>query len=420
MKKFVARQPILDRNKKVFAYELLFRSGLENFFQSKLPNQASSSVMVDSFLLLGLQSLTGGGRAFLNITQDLLLKQYVTLLPKEQAVIEILETVEPTAQVVSACKMLKQKGYLLALDDFVQSEKSEPLVGLVDFIKVDFKTTPDWVRRHLAQHYSVRGIQMVAEKVETPEEFQEALGMGYSLFQGYFFCRPEILFGRDIPAYKLNYLLLLREINRDEPDLGKIEEVLKQETSLTYKLLRYLNSAAFAFVGEIKSIRHALSLLGLREIRKWTSLVSLACMADDKPNELVVSSVLRAKFCENLAAYVGLKERSTELFLMGLLSMMDAILERPLAEILEELPLSADVKGALLNGVNLFRYVYELVLAYERGNWMRASQFSSSLRIVESSVTQAYLDAAQWGQQIFQTAKEAPERSRLAPAAVKS
>ncbi|HYK87432.1 MAG TPA: HDOD domain-containing protein [Acidobacteriota bacterium] len=400
MNKFVARQPILDRHKTIFAYELLFRSGLENFFHSDEPTQASS-IVVDSVLLHGIKSLAGKEKAFLNVTQDILVRQFATCLPKEQAVIEILETVEPNDQVIDACKALKQNGYLIALDDFVESEKIKPLIRLADFIKVDFKTTPEWICRYLVEQYAPSGIKMLAEKVETHEQFHDAMGMGYSYFQGYFFCRPEILFGRDIPAYKLNYLLLLREINREEPDLAKVENVLKRETSLTYKLLRYLNSAAFAFVGEIKSIRHALSLLGLKEIRKWTSLVSLACMADDKPDEVVVNSVVRGKFCENLAVHVRLENRSTELFLMGLLSMMDAILERPLDEILEELPISSDVKLALLNGTNLFRYVYELVLAYERGNWNRTAQFAAAMRVAESSITQAYIDAVRWGQKIF-------------------
>jgi EAL and modified HD-GYP domain-containing signal transduction protein len=363
--------------------------------------------MVDSFLLLGMQSLTGGERAFINITQDLLVKQYVTLLPREQAVVELLESIEPNEQVIAACRFLKQRGYLIALDDFSPKDKLEPLINLADFIKVDFQSAPDSLRRDLVQLYRPRGIRMLAEKVETPDQFQEALGMGYSYFQGYFFCKPEILFGRDIPACKLNYLMLLREINRDEPDLARVEDVLKRETSLTYKLLRYLNSAAFAFTCEIKSIRHALSLLGLREIRKWTSLVALACMADDKPNELVATSVLRAKFCENLACQIGLANRSTELFLMGLLSMIDAILERPLAEILGELPISGEVKAALLNGVNIYRYVYELVLAYERGNWRRASQFASSLRLTEPVITTAYLEAARWGQRVSKAERAA-------------
>lgn len=401
MKKFVARQPILDREKAIFAYELLFRSGVENYFHSDAPDSATSSVMVDSFLVLGMQSLTGGRKAFINVTKNVIVNHYATLLPKELAVVEVMETVEPDQKVVSACEALKKKGYLIALDDFVYKAQVEPLIQLADFIKVDFQNTSEWIRRHLVQQYSSRGIRMLAEKVETPEQFQEAVDMGYTYFQGFFFCKPEIMMGRDIPAFKHNYLWLMQEINKEEPDMSQLEEILKQETSLCYKFLRYLNSAAFDFVGEIRSLRHALTLLGLSEVRKWVSLVALACMAEDKPKELVVSAVMRAKFCENLALNIGLKSRATELFLMGLLSMLDAILERPLAEILSELRVSKDVKSALLNGVNLFRYVYELVLAYERGLWSRATQFAASLRTSEPLVTKAYIDAINWGHRIF-------------------
>ena len=401
MKKFVARQPILDREKGIFAYELLFRSGVENYFHSDAPDSATSSVMVDSFLVLGMQSLTGGRKAFINVTKNVIVNQYATLLPKELAVVEVLETVEPDERVVSACEALKKKGYLIALDDFVYRTKLEPLIRLADFIKVDFQNTSEWIRRHLVQQYSPRGIRMLAERVETPEQFQEAVEMGYTYFQGFFFCKPEIMMGRDIPAFKHNYLWLLQEINKEEPDMARLEEILKQETSLCYKFLRYLNSATFDFVGEIRSLRHALTLLGINEVRKWVSLVALACMGEDKPKELVVSAVMRAKFCENLALNIGLKSRATELFLMGLFSMLDAILERPLAEILSEVRVSKDVKSALLSGVNLFRYVYELVLAYERGMWSRATQFAASLRTSEPLVTQAYLDAINWGHRIF-------------------
>jgi len=357
--------------------------------------------MVDSFLVLGMQSLTGGRKAFINVTKNVIVNQYATLLPKELAVVEVLETVEPDERVVSACEALKKKGYLIALDDFVYRTKLEPLIRLADFIKVDFQNTSEWIRRHLVQQYSPRGIRMLAERVETPEQFQEAVEMGYTYFQGFFFCKPEIMMGRDIPAFKHNYLWLLQEINKEEPDMARLEEILKQETSLCYKFLRYLNSATFDFVGEIRSLRHALTLLGINEVRKWVSLVALACMGEDKPKELVVSAVMRAKFCENLALNIGLKSRATELFLMGLFSMLDAILERPLAEILSEVRVSKDVKSALLSGVNLFRYVYELVLAYERGMWSRATQFAASLRTSEPLVTQAYLDAINWGHRIF-------------------
>jgi len=402
VKKFVARQPILDRDKEVFAYELLFRSGLDNYFHSDAPDSACSSVMVDSFLVHGIQSLTGGRKAFINATRNIIVNQYATLLPKESVVVEVLETVEPDEKVVTACEALKKKGYLIALDDFVYRKKIEPLIRLADFIKVDFQATTAGVRRNLVLQYSSRGIRMLAEKVETPEQFEEAAEMGYTYFQGFFFCKPEIVIGRDIPAFKHNYLWLMQEINKDEPDIMQIEQILKQETSLCYKMLRYLNSSLFEFVGEIRSLRHALSLLGINEVRKWVSLVALSSMGEDKPKELVVSAATRAKLCENFAPNIGLKSRATELFLMGLLSMLDAILERPLDKILSEVRVSKDVKSALLNGVNVFRYVYELVLAYERGKWSRVTQLAASLRTSELTVTQAYVDAINWGHRIFE------------------
>jgi c-di-GMP-related signal transduction protein len=402
MNKFVARQPILDSNKEVFAYELLFRSGLDNFFHSDAPDSACSTVMVDSFLVHGMQSLTGGRKAFINATRNILINQYATLLPKELLVMEVLETVEPDEKVVAACKTMKEQGYQIALDDFVYNKQFDQLLGLADFIKVDFQATSPVARRQLAHQYASRGIKMLAEKVETPDQFQEAMEIGYTYFQGFFFCKPEIVIGRDIPPFKHNYLWLMKEINKAEPDISQIEQILKQETSLCYKMLRYLNSATFAFVGEIRSLRHALSLMGFNEVRKWVSLVVLSCMGEDKPKEVVVNAVTRARFCENLAPSIGLKDRSSELFLMGLLSMLDVILERPLADILNEVRVAQDLKSALLNGVNTLHHVYELALAYERGNWGRTAQLATTLRTSEQTVTQAYVEAIHWGQQIFE------------------
>lgn len=402
VKKFVARQPILDCDKALYAYELLFRSGLENYFHSDTPDSASSSVIVDSFLVHGMNSLTGGKRAFVNATRNVLVNQHITLLPKESVVVEVLETVEPDEKVVSACEGLKKKGYMIALDDFVYSKKIEPLIRLADFIKVDYKATTAAGRRQLVHQYAGRGIKMLAEKVETREEFEEAAGMGFTYFQGFFFRKPEIVIGRDIPAFKHNYLWLMQEINKTEPDLTEIERILKQETSLCYKLLRYMNSAAFEFVGEVTSLRHALSLLGINEVRKWVSLVAMTYMGEDRPRELVVTAVSRARFCENIAPNIGLKSRTTELFLLGLLSMLDAILQRPLADILSEVRVSNDVKTALLNGVNNFRYIYELALAYEKADWTRAAQLATWLKTSEWPVTQAYIEAIKWGQRIFE------------------
>jgi EAL and modified HD-GYP domain-containing signal transduction protein len=402
VQKFVARQPILDAKENIFAYELFFRSGLESYFQCDDPDHASSSVVIDSFFLFGLQTLTQGRRAFLNFTRNLILRNYATLLPNQQVGIEILETADVDESLVRACRELKSQGYLLALDDFVLSKELQPMIDVVDLIKVDFLKTPTKVCRELMRSYGPRGISMVAEKVETREQFRMARDMGYKYFQGYFFSRPETLSGRELPAFKLNYLWLLQAINKEEPDLFEIENVIKREPSLVYRLLRYLNSAIFGFSVQIRSIRHALTLLGMNELRKWTSLVALSGMGADRPSALMNSLVIRAKFCEALAPLVGQQARALDLFLMGLLSMIDTVLERPLPEILHQLAVSAEVKTALLSGGNQMRQILDLVVATEKGHWPRLSFLASALKIPEDSVTEAYLQSLQWSQELFQ------------------
>src|SRR6266853_125853 len=248
--KFIARQPILNLRRDVFAYELLFRSGIQNSCEGISPEQASVS-MFDTSFLIGLQRLTGGQRAFVNCPRDFLLQDYISLFPRELVVVELLETIQPDAEVVDACRRLKGKGYLLALDDFVDTPDWAPLIEIADFIKVDFRLTNFVKRRALAARYASKKIRMLAEKVETPQEFSEATAMGYSLFQGYFFCRPEILQHREIPTFKLAYLDLLRAATASEFDMPALASKIKHEASLTYKLLRYLISAAFDLRADI-------------------------------------------------------------------------------------------------------------------------------------------------------------------------
>jgi c-di-GMP-related signal transduction protein len=379
-KTFVARQPILDGHKNIFAYELLFRSNLENFFQSCLPDQASSSVLVSSLFLIGIQSITAGRRAFVNFTENLLTQGYATFLPPEEAVIEILEDVHPAGDVVEACQFLKKTGYTLALDDYPPDGRMAPLIPLVDIVKVDWLKTPPEVCQRLADELIPKGIKLLAEKVETHEQYRQALGMGYTYFQGFFFCKPEILTGRDIPTLQTNCMTLLREVNGDDPNLNEIESVLVREPSLCYKLLRYLNSAIFYFRGNITSVRHALSLLGLEAIRKWVSLVTLAGMGEDKPEALVVTSVIRGKFCESIGQAGNQGQYSTELFLMGIFSLIDAILDTPMEKLLYALPISSEIRDTLLGKESQYQPIYKLVCAYERSNWDQVSSLAETLR----------------------------------------
>jgi len=404
METFIARQPIFDSKQRVYGYELLFRSGLDNIFRHPDPNQATSKVIVDSFFLLGISTLTDGKRAFINMTREMLIEEYVFLVPKELIVLEILETVEPSAEVIGACKKLKQAGYMLAMDDFVYKETVAPLLDLADFIKVDFLSTPKEERRSLVRQFTPLGIHFLAEKVETHEVLQEALELGYNYFQGYFFSKPAILSGRDIPAYKLHYFQILQEIHRPELNFKELERIIKQEISLSFKLLRYINSAYFGVRYKISSILQALVLLGEKEVKKWSSLVALANMGQDKPDELVVQAMIRAKFCESLAPCLGLKHRKGDLFLMGMLSLIDAILDRPLSDILKEMPVDNDIKEGLLGEENRLHDIFQCVLAFERGEWDLLSERTSKLGVDEATSYQLYFDAIHWGHRCFEGA----------------
>jgi len=243
---------------------------------------------------------------------------------------------------------------------------------MADIIKVDFLATPEAERRRLVRRYGARGTKLLAEKVETPEEFQQAYQMGYSYFQGYFFARPVIITGRAIPAFKVHYLQILRETNLPELDYQRLENLIKQEISLSYKLLRYINSAAFGWRGQIQSIKQALVLLGESESRKFVSLVALPFLAQDKPEELVVSAVIRARFCESIAPRVGLSSRTADLFFLGMFSLLDAIMDRPIEEVLAEISLAPDVREALLEkscGHNPLGWILRLVRSYEAAEW---------------------------------------------------
>jgi EAL and modified HD-GYP domain-containing signal transduction protein len=405
-KTFVARQPILDRRKNIFAYELLFRSSLENFCRSDTPDSASSRVMVSSLLLDGLQSIAGGKFAFINFTQNLLIRDFATLLPPDQVVIEILEEVRPNARVLEACKSLKQQGYKLALDDFQEDGCAAPLIPYVDIVKVDWLKTPFERCRSIADELSSQGVKLLAEKVETQEHFRQAWEAGYSYFQGFFFCEPEIVEGQDIPALQTNCMLLLREINAPEPEPAAIERILLHEPSLCYKLLRYLNSSLFYFHGNIASVRHALSLLGTEAVRKWISLVTLAGMGENKPEELVLTSVIRGKFCESIGNNLNMRQNSADHFLMGLFSLIDAILGKPMEKLLNELPISTEIRNTLLGEKTAFRSVYDLVCAYEKSNWEKVTEIATAIKLSEESVANSYVGAVTWAQDLARVSKD--------------
>jgi len=397
--KYVARQPILDAKQEVVAYELLFRSGLANVFDCESPDRASSSVIADAFLLIGLEELTGGKRAFLNFSRSLLVGDIAQLLPRELTVIELLETIEPDAEVIAACRRLKARGYTLALDDFTWSDAYRPLVELADVIKVDFLVTQGSERLTLARRLRRFGVTLLAEKVETLEDFEEGLAAGYEWFQGFFFSRPNIVVGNDVHAYKPHYLRILELVRSPDVNLREVERSVRRDVSLCYKLLRYVNSASFARQEHVESIRHALSLVGLDEVRKWVALLTVAGMAEGKPSELIRTALVRARFCELLARPFGLPDAETNLFLVGLFSVIDALLDRPLARVLREVPLANDVALALRDQSGPLAPPYRCVLAWEHGDWAALEALVAGLPGHGAGVPEAYRSALEWARE---------------------
>jgi EAL and modified HD-GYP domain-containing signal transduction protein len=389
--RFIARQPIFDQRLRVFAYELLFRAGPKNVFQPW--KDASCSVIVDAMMLFDLQTLTGHAKAFINADQSALLQGAVKLLPANRIIVEILENVVPTPEIVAACTDLRDAGYVMALDDFVDHTKWQPLLALAKFLKVDFRGSDETARREMARRYLPQGIELLAEKVETQSEFEQARGMGYTYFQGYFFCKPAMIEGRSIPSNKLNYVRLLAAVNSPDFQFEKIEEILKLEPSLVYKLLRYLNSPLLGMRSEVRSISQAVSLMGEKDFRRWVSIVAIVSMAGDKSPELIRTAVTRAYFCEEISETIGMSAQKSDLFLMGLLSVTDAILDQPMNDVLSHLPLSSEVHTALAGGANRFRDVFDVLLSYERAEWTALSSLAAKIGCAEDRVPQCYLSA---------------------------
>jgi c-di-GMP-related signal transduction protein len=398
---FVARQPIFDRSRELYAYELLFRSDdVDNRFDGTEAGSATTQVIANSLLTIGLENVAGGKKAFLNFDEQLLMGGLHSMLPPEAVVLEILESVGPSDELIAACYELNRQGYTFALDDFVGGQRLEPLTQIAKIIKVDMRATSKPDQERLLETYRPRGITMLAEKVETHEEFEWARNAGYDYFQGYFFARPAVLRAQQIPASKVNCLRLLREMQNSELDYERLTSIISQDVSFSYKLLRYVNSALFARYGETTSISHALARLGEEAIRHWVALAALPVLAKDKPGELVTHSLVRASFCERLSRQAGLAEPGQG-FLMGLFSLLDALLDVPLEEALRQTGVEPLISGALLGTSqnDPLGDVFQLVCRYEAADWKAVSASAAKLDTKASCVGQAYSESTLWAQQ---------------------
>ena len=393
---FVARQPIFTKRQHVFAYELLFRSAKgQTAYLGKDGNRATAQVLADGVLEFGLTKLTNHHKAFVNFPADMLMEPFVAALPKDIIVIEILETVTPTPEIINRCKVLKEKGFRLALDDFVFSPAYRDLVALADYIKVDFRVSTVEERQALAKQLARPGLVFLAEKVETYAEYQEAVACGYDLVQGYFFGKPDVLAGKTVRLAEQSAILFMKELMNKDINYKCLESILRRDISLSYKILRFINSSYFGFKMEITSIMQALTLVGKRDLYKWSSLLVLSSLALNKTPELLRLSLVRARFAELIAEQLK-KENAHEFFLAGMFSLIDAFLDRSMAEVVSGLPVREPVKAALLGENNAIGMTLKLIACYERADWDSGAEYALKLGLAEEQLANDYYQAQLW------------------------
>lgn len=392
---FVARQPIFDHKLKTYGYELLFRGGLDNIFPKIDGDTASSAVLSNSFLGMGIEKLTGGKKAFINFTRNLLLKQVPCLFSPKILFSELLETLEPDEELLAAISGMHKKGCHFALDDFIFHQKFEPLMPFTEVIKIDILQTPLKEAKKLMNHLAGRPIKFLAEKVETKEEYAEALNIGFSYFQGYFFSKPEIIRRRSIAPSKMKLLQIIGELNRENVDVSKLEDLIKTDVSLSYRLLQYMNSAFFSLPNKINSIKGAILFLGLSEVRKIVTLFATAKLAESKPSELIRTSIMRARLCELIGQAGGYQGNLSELFLVGLFSLMDAILDTEMELVFSQLPISDELKRALIEKEGTLANYLQLVRCYEEGLWDGCPDLTDECKLIKLTVDK-YAEAIDW------------------------
>jgi EAL and modified HD-GYP domain-containing signal transduction protein len=396
MDAYVARQPIFDRKKSLFAYELLFRDGLNNYMPKIDGDTATTQLLSSSFFTIGIDKIGAGKRTFINFTQKLLETNIPLMFPRETTVVEILEDVNPDPDLLEACRKLSSAGYYLALDDFVFKLELKPLIDIADIIKIDFRITPANEIKGILKTLGTRKIQFLAEKVETNEEFKDALNMGFEFFQGYFFSKPEIIAGKEISSTSLQYLNFMMEINKPQYDLGELETIISRDISMSYKLLRYVNSAFYQRNSEITSLKQALLIIGKDEINRFIALIGLSKLASSKPDELVRSACIKAKLCEKLGIASSCGGSRDELFILGLFSNLDAILDQPMEKIMEKLPLSDPIKEALISRKGKLGDFLKLAECYEQGNWNAVKEYAAKSCVIENKIPNIYMEACAW------------------------
>jgi len=403
MEVFLARQPVFTTEKKLFGYELLFRHGLENYYPKGMDGDVSTSNLLSNiFFPFDFNEILGGKPGLINFTKNLILQKIPLLLPKEHFIIEVLEDIEPDEDVLLSLSILSRKGYTIALDDFVYHKKFLQMIELSKIIKFDIRATPlkalyETLQDIRAEHK----IRVLAEKVETYAEFEQAKEMGFDLFQGYFFSKPEILSTKGISSGQITKLGLVNEVRQTELNLQKIEALIREDVSISFKLLKFINSAYFARSNAIDTIKDAIAYLGTEELKRFINIVVISDLSADKPDELIRASIIRARMCESCGTILNTRFSKDELFTLGLFSFMDAILDCKMESILSHIAFSEKMKLALLGQNKEFKIILNIVEVFEKGDWANKILNSITGKSIESRLSNFYMDSIKMADSFF-------------------
>ena len=396
MYSYVARQPILNSDQELIAYELLFRDGKSNHFPNINPDQATSNILTNNHLTLGVENITGDYTAYINFHADTLIRHFPSFLDPKNIVIEILEDVPISDELLEACKNLKAKGYTLALDDHDFDPKWQVFFPYVDIIKVDVLALSIIDISRYINSIADHNMTLLAEKVETARQFEQLKMLGFSLFQGYFFAKPEMLKQKKISTSKQNILELINQASLEQLDFKRISDIFSIDTGLTYKLLRFINSPSYGCSQEITSLKHALTYIGELELKKFIALLALSDLNQGKPSEIMRLSLYRAKFCELISHYLKDSEDPPKAFLAGMLSLIDGILDRDIKTVVEILPIDNEIKSALL-GENIYLTSYlDLARHCEQGQWLHCENIARPYKIPTDIYADFHQKALSW------------------------
>ncbi len=394
---YAARQPIFDKSKKLFAYELLFHDSINSVFPDIDGDEDTSKMIEASKFNMGISEFTGSKAAFINFTLETLQHGYPEMLTPDEVVVEIIETIKPGKKLLALCKDLHQKGYTLALDDYEHQKVWAHFYPFIKIIKINIQlTSVDNIKEVLTAIKDHPHIKMLAEKVETYEEYDQMLHLGFDYFQGYFFAKPEMIKTKSLSPSQMAMAELLYETSKTELDLNSITSVFERDVSLSYKLVRYANSAMFKRRNEISTIKQALVTLGSGELNRFIGLMFAVTANPDKPSELINLAMTRAKFCELVAHDIRSQLDVSIAFLTGLLSMIDAILDEDMASVLEKLPLSMDIKEPLLTKKGVMAALIKLVEFIEQAQWDKTTIVMEKLKLNKDKVAAHYNQALAW------------------------